>query len=77
MKPAPAGEHISAERIERCLDRLAVIVHRAGKNGHVYLPYAEYLEAALAEARARELSKEAVKERLMRRLKSRLALRQR
>ena len=70
MKPAPAGEHVSAERIERCLDRLAVIVHRAGKNGHVYLPYAEYLEAALAEARARELSKDAIRERLMSRLKN-------
>ncbi|GGF38537.1 hypothetical protein GCM10011321_31860 [Youhaiella tibetensis] len=70
MKPAPAGEHVSAERIERCLDRLAVIVHRAGKSGHVYLPYAEYLEAALAEARARELSKDAIRERLMSRLKN-------
>ncbi|AKR57976.1 hypothetical protein XM25_19740 [Devosia sp. H5989] len=70
MKPASAGEQVSAERIERCLDRLAVIVHRAGKNGHVYLPYAEYLEAALAEARARELSSDALKDRLMSRLKA-------
>lgn len=73
MKPAPAGETISAEEIERCLDRLALVVHRAGKKGHIYLPYAEYLEAALAEARARELSKGALRDRLMSRLKSNVA----
>ncbi|MGB3026907.1 hypothetical protein [Paradevosia shaoguanensis] len=73
MKHAPAEEQISAATIEQCLDRLALVVHRAGKRGHVYLPYAEYLEAALAEAKARELSKDALKDRLMRRLKNKVA----
>ncbi|MCF1744187.1 hypothetical protein [Paradevosia shaoguanensis] len=70
MKAASPTEHISAEEIERCLDRLALVVHRAGKKGHIYLPYAEYLEAALAEAKARELSEDALHQRLMNRLKS-------
>jgi hypothetical protein len=49
----PDGE-ITVEVLERCLDRLALVMHRASQGGEVYLPLFEKLEAEIAAKQANE-----------------------
>ena len=44
----------TVERCELYLDRLALVVQRAGKNGAAFLPLVRRLERELAEAKAEE-----------------------
>ena len=55
MKPAP----VTAARIERCLDRVALAIAAAGTDGTAYLPLFERLERELTALRCRESSLEA------------------
>jgi hypothetical protein len=45
---------ITVARLERCLDRLALEMHRVGKRGVAYLPIYERLESELAALKAKE-----------------------
>jgi hypothetical protein len=45
---------ISVELLERCLDRLAIVMHRAGPGGEVYLPIFERLEREITMRQASE-----------------------
>ncbi|MET4199954.1 hypothetical protein [Bradyrhizobium sp. LA6.12] len=49
-----ADEPITADLIERCLDRLAFEMARAPMGGEVYLPIYERLESELAALKAKE-----------------------
>jgi len=42
------GEPITVERIEWCLDRVAIAIAKAGDHGSVYLPIYRRLERELA-----------------------------
>ncbi|SDH10549.1 hypothetical protein [Pelagibacterium luteolum] len=52
------------EHCERYLNRLAVVVERAGKNGHAFLPIVRRLEKELAEAKEDEQVLAGLKSRL-------------
>lgn len=57
IKPVKiAAEHVpiprTADRCELYLNRLALVVERAGKNASAFVPIARRLERELAEARA-------------------------
>jgi hypothetical protein len=45
---------VSVEVLEKCLDRVALAIDRAGKRGAVYLPIYERIEAELDTLRAKE-----------------------
>ncbi|QND70745.1 hypothetical protein [Tardiphaga robiniae] len=49
-----AEGEITIETLERCLDRLAVIMHRASQGGEVYLPIFERLEREIEAKKASE-----------------------
>lgn len=49
-----AEEPITIDLLERCLDRLAVVMARAPQGGEVYLPIFERLEAEIAAKKASE-----------------------
>lgn len=49
-----ANEPITVDVLERCLDRLALVMHRAPMGGEVYLPIWERLEAEIATLKAKE-----------------------
>jgi hypothetical protein len=55
---------VSIEVLEKCLDRLALVIDRAGKRGAVYLPIYERIEAELAALRAKVERMERVRQRL-------------
>lgn len=48
------GDLVSAERIERCLDRLSVAMVKAGQDGRKFLPLYQRLEYELAAALERD-----------------------
>lgn len=55
--PAPVPRRDIPRTVETCeryLDRLALVIQRAGPNGAVYLPLVRRLERELAEAREDE-----------------------
>lgn len=55
MKPANENKpKITAELLERCLDRVAFEIDRNGERGAVYLPIYERLEAELALLQAND-----------------------
>jgi hypothetical protein len=45
---------ITIDVLERCLDRLAIVMHRASQGGEVYLPIFERLEAEIEAKKASE-----------------------
>jgi hypothetical protein len=47
-----ANGEITVDVLERCLDRLAVVMHRASQGGEVYLPIFERLEAEIEARKA-------------------------
>lgn len=49
-----ADGEITIDLLERCLDRLAVVMHRASQGGEVYLPIFERLEREIADRHASE-----------------------
>jgi hypothetical protein len=49
-----AEGEITVETLERCLDRLAVAMHRAPLGGEVYLPIFERLEREIEAKKAGE-----------------------
>lgn len=55
---------VSVEALERCLDRVALAIDRAGKRGAVYLPIYERIEAELDALRAKEERMERARQRL-------------
>ncbi|MEH2478220.1 hypothetical protein V1282_001577 [Nitrobacteraceae bacterium AZCC 2146] len=55
---------MSIEVLEKCLDRLALVIDRAGKRGAVYLPIYERIEAELDALRAKEERMERARQRL-------------
>jgi hypothetical protein len=55
---------VSIEVLEKCLDRLALVIDRAGKRGAVYLPIYERIEAELDALRAKEERMERARQRL-------------
>lgn len=57
---------VSIEVLEKCLDRLAVAIDRAGKRGAVYLPIYERVEAELDALRAKEERMKRASQRLKR-----------
>ena len=58
------GVEVSIEVLEKCLDRLALVIDRAGKRGAVYLPIYERIEAELDALRAKEERMERARQRL-------------
>jgi hypothetical protein len=50
--------------LEKCLDRVALAIDRAGKRGAVYLPIYERIEAELDTLRAKEERMERARQRL-------------
>ncbi|RZN11007.1 hypothetical protein CWO91_10315 [Bradyrhizobium genosp. SA-3] len=67
--PSTADNPITVARLEWCLDRLALVMHRAGKKAEVYLPIYERLESELAAFEAREAKLERARARAARVLK--------
>lgn len=57
---------VTAERIERALDRIAEIIVARGDQGEAWLPLYEHLERALRDHKAREKRMAAVRERVTR-----------
>ena len=57
---------VSIEVLEKCLDRLALAIDRAGKRGAVYLPIYERIEAELDALRAKEERMTRARQRLKR-----------
>jgi hypothetical protein len=57
---------VSIEVLEKCLDRLALAIDRAGKRGAVYLPIYERVEAELDALRAKEERMKRARQRLKR-----------
>jgi hypothetical protein len=55
---------VSVEALERCLDRVALAIDRAGKRGAVYLPIYERIEAELDALNAKEERMERARRRL-------------
>jgi hypothetical protein len=55
---------VSIEVLEKCLDRLALAIDRAGKRGVVYLPIYERIEAELDALRAKEERMKRARQRL-------------
>jgi hypothetical protein len=55
---------VSVEILEKCLDRVALAIDRAGKRGAVYLPIYERIEAELDTFRAKEERMERARQRL-------------
>jgi hypothetical protein len=55
---------VSVEVLEKCLDRVALAIDRAGKRGAVYLPIYERIEAELDTLRAKEERMERARQRL-------------
>jgi len=55
---------VSVEVLEKCLDRVALAIDRAGKRGVVYLPIYERIEAELEILRARDKRMERARQRL-------------
>jgi hypothetical protein len=49
-----AEGEISIETLERCLDRLAIAMHRAPQGGEIYLPIFERLEREIDAKKANE-----------------------
>jgi hypothetical protein len=49
-----ADGEITVDMLERCLDRLAIAMHRTSQGGEVYLPIFERLEAEIAAKKASE-----------------------
>jgi hypothetical protein len=62
----PLNTVITAETLEKCLDRVAEIIVQAGEKGAVYLPIYERLESELEKARAIEARMERVRTRAKR-----------
>lgn len=58
------AQHITTERIERALDRLAEIMVELGERGAHYLPIYERLEREIAERKALENKMAAVHDRV-------------
>ena len=58
--------HITAERIERVLDRVAEIIVARGDQGEAWLPLYDHLERALQDHRAKEERLEEVRQRVIR-----------
>ena len=54
LHPISAHAEITVETLERCLDRLAIVMHRASQGGEVYLPIFERLEREIEAKRACE-----------------------
>lgn len=65
------SEHLPIPRTvaqcERYLDRLALVIERAGANGHALLPIVRRLQRELAEAETEEALLASLKARLNRR----------
>lgn len=59
-------EQITAERIERALDRVAEIIIARGEQGEALLPLYDHLERALRDHRAKEERLEEVRQRVIR-----------
>ncbi|MGM4886441.1 hypothetical protein [Tardiphaga sp. 11_C7_N12_6] len=49
-----ADYEITVEVLERCLDRLAIVMQRANQSGEVYLPIFERLEREIEAKKASE-----------------------
>lgn len=57
---------VTAERIERALDRVAEIIVARGDRGEEWLPLYDYLERALQDHQAKEERLKAVSDRVKR-----------
>ncbi len=55
---------VSVEVLEKCLDRVALAIDRAGKRGAVYLPIYERIENELDTLRAKEERMKRARQRL-------------
>lgn len=62
----PIRQEITAERIERALDRVAEIIVARGQQGEVLLPLYDHLERALQDHQAKEQRLAAVRQRVIR-----------
>ncbi|BCG96980.1 hypothetical protein MesoLj131a_58440 [Mesorhizobium sp. 131-2-1] len=59
-------EHVTAERIERALNRVAEIIVARGDQGEAWLPLYDHLERALHDHHAKEERLAAVRQRVIR-----------
>ena len=50
----PAAVSITVDVLEKCLDRVALVIDHAGDKGAVYLPIYDRLEAELKAFKAKE-----------------------
>lgn len=71
---SPAPRPVTAERIERVLDRVAEIIVSRGDKGEAWLPLYDHLERALQDYQARKERIAIVHERV-KRLQDRTAVR--
>jgi hypothetical protein len=69
---APAPRPVTADRIERALDRVAEIIMARGEQGEAWLPLYDHLEQALRDHQAKEARLEEVRQRVIR-LRDRMA----
>lgn len=61
-----AKKPITVEKLEWCLDRVAIAIHKAGADGPVYLPIYERLERELLSLRQQQAAIASVQKRLKR-----------
>lgn len=57
---------ITVEKLEWCLDRVAIAIHKAGADGPVYLPIYERFERELLALRQQQAAMSSVQARLQR-----------
>lgn len=61
-----AKKIITIEKLEWCLDCVAIAIHKAGADGMVYLPIYERFERELVALRQRQAARASVRARLQR-----------
>ncbi len=61
-----ADGEITVELLERCLDRLAAVMHKAGDNAEACLPLVERIEREIAEKQTSESTMSRMRRRVRR-----------
>ena len=65
-RPRRASDAITVDVLEKCLDRVALLIAEGGEKGDVYLPIYDRLEAELEALRAKKDRMERIRARIRR-----------